>query len=95
MGEVADFSWVRLFLAFFVVLAGLGGLGFVLRYVASRGLMMPMRGGRVRRLQIVESLTVDAKRRMIIVSCDGREHLLLLNGSRDIVVEANLQRENP
>lgn len=93
MGE-ADFSWVRLLLAFSVVLGMLGALGFGLKYVTARGFVMPSKTARVRRMKIVESLTVDAKRRFVIVSCDGREHLLLLSAGRDIVVEANLQREN-
>jgi len=90
MSDVPDFSWLRLLLAFSVVLGMLGALGVGLKYVAARGFVMPSKAARVRRMKIVESLTIDAKRRFVIVNCDGREHLLLLNAGHDIVVEANL-----
>jgi flagellar protein FliO/FliZ len=90
MGNAADFSWIRLFLAFSIVLALLGALGFVLKYIGTRGLVLPTKAARARRMKIVENLTIDTKRRFVIVSCDGREHLLLLSANHDIVVEANL-----
>ena len=35
-----------------------------------------------RRLKVVESLVLDPTRRLVIVSCDGRERLLLLGEGR-------------
>jgi flagellar protein FliO/FliZ len=90
MTDPADFSWLRVFLAFSVVLALMGVMAFVLKYVGTRGFALPSKGLRLRRLQIVEALPVDARRRFVIVRCDGREHLLLLSAQGDIVVEANL-----
>ena len=89
-GDPGDIHWGQLALAFSVVLALLATLGFVLKYVSTRGLALPTKAARARRMKIVESLAIDTKRRFVILSCDGREHLLLLNTSRDIVVEANL-----
>lgn len=40
-----------------------------------------------RRLEIVESLALDPKRRMMIVRRDGTEHLILLGDGRETVVE--------
>lgn len=37
-----------------------------------------------KRLKIVESLTLDTKRRLVMVNCDGEEKLLLIGGSTDI-----------
>ncbi|NQV81402.1 MAG: FliO/MopB family protein [Alphaproteobacteria bacterium] len=49
------------------------------------------RGGRRsskgRRLGIVEVLPVDAKRRLILIRRDDKEHLILLGADRDTVVE--------
>ncbi|MDR3424480.1 MAG: flagellar biosynthetic protein FliO [Alphaproteobacteria bacterium] len=91
----ADFSWLRVFVAFSVVLGLMAGLGFVLKYISLRGFSLPTKQARLRRLQIVENLAVDTKRRFVIVRCDGREHLLLLGGEGDIVVEANLPSFSP
>lgn len=46
--------------------------------------------GRVKRLAIVEVAAVDAKRRLVLVRLDDREHLLLLGATQDIVVEAGI-----
>ncbi|HET6969571.1 MAG TPA: flagellar biosynthetic protein FliO [Phenylobacterium sp.] len=35
-----------------------------------------------RRLKLVESLVLDPTRRLLIVDCDGREHLILLGEGR-------------
>ena len=90
MTDTPDFSWLRLILAFSVVLSLLGGLALALKYISTRGLVLPTRAARERRLKIVESLPLDTRRRFVIVNCDGREHLLLLGAERDIVVETNL-----
>lgn len=46
-------------------------------------------GGKSRRLALVESLSLDAKHRLVLVRRDDREHLLLLGATGDLVVEPN------
>jgi flagellar protein FliO/FliZ len=46
--------------------------------------------GRARRLAIVEVAAVDAKRRLVLVRRDDREHLLLLGATQDVVVESGI-----
>ena len=43
-----------------------------------------------RRLSITDVISVDAKRRLVLVKRDNQEHLLLLGPERDIVVERNI-----
>ncbi len=43
-----------------------------------------------RRLKIVEFLPVDHKRRLVLVRCDDREHLLLLGQESETVIETGL-----
>jgi flagellar biogenesis protein FliO len=90
MNEIADFSWVRVIVAFLVVLALMAGLAAALRYVSARGLTFRPKGSPERRMKVVESLALDARRRCVIVRCDEREHLLLLGNQDDIVIETNL-----
>jgi flagellar protein FliO/FliZ len=90
MTDPSDFSWLRIVIAFSVVLALMAGLGGILKYISARGYIFPTKGERARRLKIIESLALDAKRRCVILRCDGHEHLLLLGGQDDIVIEANL-----
>lgn len=88
-------SYLRLVIAMIAVLGLLGGLGFILKYMNARGLTLPGRLNAGRRLSLVESLSLDARRRLVIARCDGREHLLLLGATQDIVVDANLPAPTP
>ena len=44
-----------------------------------------------RRLSIVEVLTIDAKRRLILVRRDNAEHLILLGSSADLLLESAIR----
>jgi flagellar protein FliO/FliZ len=48
--------------------------------------------GSPKRLSITDVISVDAKRRLVLVKRDGQEHLLLLGPERDLVVERNIQQ---
>lgn len=85
-------SWLRLVLAFSVVFALLAALGLILKYIKTRGFVIPglsQPPGNAR-LQIVESLALDVQRRLVIVRCDAAEHLILLGPERDTVVDTHL-----
>ena len=90
MDSSHDVSLLRVLFSFAVVVALMAALGFVLKYISARGIILPKRSLRAKRMRVVESMAIDGKRRLTIVACDGREHLLLLGGQSDIVVETNL-----
>ena len=48
--------------------------------------------GRVPRLAIVDAMPIDRRRRLILVRRDNVEHLLLIGGPSDVVVEGTIQR---
>ena len=90
-----DFSWMKLLLASTTVLGLMAGLGFVMKYIGTRGFPLPGLRQTARRLQLVETLALDTRRRLVIARCDGREHLLLLGADHDIVIETNLPPPSP
>jgi flagellar protein FliO/FliZ len=90
MSPIADFSWIRLILALVTVTALLAAMAWALKYVGMHGMKMPGSLSKPRRLKLVEILPIDARRRVVIIRCDEREHLLLLSAGQDIVVETNL-----
>ncbi len=49
--------------------------------------------GRNRRLAVVDSLALDPKRQLLIIRRDDVEHLILVGGTQDIVVEAGIAIE--
>ena len=73
-------------LAFVLALIG------IMAWLARRfGLGQPARpSGQSRRLRIVETLALDARRRLVLVSRDATEHLLLIGGPNDVTVETRV-----
>lgn len=43
-----------------------------------------------KRLSVSDVMSIDAKRRLVLVKRDDREHLLLLGPEHDVVVERNI-----
>jgi hypothetical protein len=48
--------------------------------------------GRVPRLAVIDAMAVDGRRRLVLVRRDNIEHLLLIGGPTDVVVEQAIQR---
>jgi hypothetical protein len=45
------------------------------------------------RVAVIESLPVDGKRRVILVRRDNIEHLVMVGGRNDLVIEPNIMRQ--
>lgn len=85
--EVLD--WARAFAALIATLALIGAAAYGARRL---GMLQPGAQG-ARRLKVTESLMLDPRRRLVIVRCDGREHLLLLSPAGDRVVSEMAAQE--
>ncbi len=88
--EPDTISWLRIIVAFAFVSGLMGLLAYGLKYISLRGMKLPGMSSKTQRLQVVENLTLDVRRRLVIVRRDNVEHLLLLGINQDIVVESNL-----
>lgn len=91
LGTMAKFA-----IAFLLVLALIGITALILRRFG--GNRMPSSGGgrnRQPRLAVLDSAVVDAKRRLVLIRRDNSEHLLLIGGPSDVVVETNINRAGP
>src|SRR5579864_1390978 len=44
------------------------------------------------RLAVIDTTQVDVRRRLVLIKRDNVEHLLMIGGPTDIVVEANISR---
>lgn len=65
-------------------LAGVVALILLAGRLARRAGLAPPRGGG--RLRIEESIALDARRRLVLLRCDGRALLLMTGGAQDQVV---------
>jgi flagellar biogenesis protein FliO len=81
----------RFFIAFLVVLALIGVTAWVVRRFGSNRLGGNSRG-RQPRLAVIDAATVDGRRRLVLIRRDNVEHLLMIGGPTDVVVEPNIVR---
>jgi flagellar protein FliO/FliZ len=88
--DFADFARAVFALALTLGLVGLAAVA-LRRYGPDAMARLAARRSE-RRMKVVESLVLDPTRRLIIVSCDGRERLLLLGEGRTI---AELDAKDP
>lgn len=79
----------------FALIATLALIGLA-AYAARRyGLMQLGTIGAVRRMKIAETLMLDARRRLVLVKLDGREHMLLLSPTGDAIITEVEARPDP
>ena len=84
---------VQFILTLIGVLILIGGAAWALRaFMVGR---LRITGGRTARLGIIEAIPVDQRRRLVLVRRDQFEHLLLIGGPTDIVVEPTIFRGVP
>src|SRR6188472_2337300 len=83
------------FFAFVAVLALIGLAAWLVRRFASNRLGANTHRGRMPRLAVIDAAAVDGRRRLVLVRRDNIEHLLMIGGPTDIVVEANIVRAMP
>jgi flagellar protein FliO/FliZ len=91
LGTMAKFA-----IAFLLVLGLIGITALILKRFG--GNRMPSSGGgrnRQPRLAVLDSAVVDAKRKLVLIRRDNSEHLLLIGGPSDVVVETNINRAGP
>lgn len=82
----------RFIIAFVVVLGLIGLTAWLVRRFASNRLGGGNVRGRQPRLAVIDAANVDARRRLILIRRDNIEHLLMIGGPTDIVVEPNIVR---
>ena len=81
----------RFFIAFLVVLALIGLTAWLVRRFGANRLGTNARG-RQPRLAVIDAATVDGRRRLVLIRRDNIEHLLMIGGPTDLVVEPNIVR---
>jgi len=88
--EITDYLRFVFALAFVISLIGL--LAFVAKRYGMGYRNVPRTAKR--RLSISEVMPLDGKRRLVLVKRDDREHLLVLGGQNDLVVEKNIMEDD-
>ncbi|MGJ4926244.1 flagellar biosynthetic protein FliO [Bradyrhizobium sp. HKCCYLS2038] len=83
------------FFTFVAVLALMALAAWLVRRFAGNRLGTNPNRGRMPRLAVIDAAAVDGRRRLVLVRRDNMEHLLMIGGPTDIVVESNIVRAVP
>ncbi|AMA59167.1 flagellar biosynthetic protein FliO [Bradyrhizobium sp. CCGE-LA001] len=85
-------SPITFIVAFIAVLALIGVAAWLVRRFGGSRLGANTQRGRMPRLAVIDAAAVDGRRRLVLVRRDNVEHLLMIGGPTDIVVEPNIVR---
>jgi len=86
----------RAVVALVLVLALIALTVWLMRRFGDGGVVTAAGGrGRQQRLAVLDSAPVDARRRLVLIRRDNVEHLILIGGPTDILVEPNIVRAQP
>ena len=85
-------DYLKFFFALVFVLALMGGLAYILKRLGwGQNGISPLGSKTKKRLKIVEILPLDARRKAIIIQRDDTQHLVLLSGTGETVIETNIK----
>jgi flagellar protein FliO/FliZ len=83
---------LRFVFAFIVVLGLIGLFTWLARRFGAANLGATTARGRQPRLAVIDAAAVDGRRRLLLIRRDNIEHLLMIGGPTDVVVETNIVR---
>ena len=90
--EILAENGTKFVIAAVVVLLGLLCLALVLWIIRGRPSSPFIRGGRNRtpRLAVLDAAAIDTRRRLVLVRRDDVEHLIMIGGPTDVVIETRI-----
>ncbi len=85
-------DYIKFLAALVFVLGLMGGLALVLKRIGlGPASMLPPDK---RRLKVLEILPLDPRRKAVLLSRDGVEHLVILGPAGETVVESNIEKKD-
>lgn len=82
----------KFFAAFLIVLGLIALTAWLVRRLGANRLGGGGARGRQPRLAVIDAASVDGRRRLVLIRRDNIEHLLMIGGPTDVVVEQNIVR---
>lgn len=77
------------FLFFVITITAITIIILFLRYLNTRKFNIKRKKS-LSRLALCEAISIDRTRHLVLVRCDNKEHLLLIGGLTDVVVESDI-----
>src|SRR5262245_36892526 len=83
----------RLAIALVIVIGLIGAAAWMVRRFGTPRLAATSARGRQPHLDVIETANVDGRRRLVLIQRYGTEHLMMIGGPTDVVIETNIMRE--
>src|SRR2546429_7129608 len=90
--DLSDLPYMKFLIAFAIVFVLIIATFWLLRRFGGARLGGTTARGRQPRLAVIDAATVDGRRRLVLIRPDNVEHLLMIGGPSDLVVEPNIVR---
>ncbi len=87
--------YAQFFIAFVVVLALIAVTFWLIRRFSGDRVGAGQARGRQPRLAVIDAAAVDSRRRLVLIRRDNVEHLVMIGGPSDLVIEQNIVRAVP
>jgi hypothetical protein len=85
----------KVIIGLILVLALIGIAAWLIRRFGEGGLAGASGRNRQQRLAVLDTAAVDPRRKLVLIRRDNVEHLILIGGPTDVVVEQNIVRAAP
>jgi len=82
-------QFLRLIIALAIVISLMGGLALLLKKLGLAEKTPSLKGNK-RRLRLVESLPLDARRRLVLLECDDKQHLVILGTTGETLIKSDI-----
>ena len=89
MGEDILLDSLKAIAALAFVIGLMGGLALLLKKFGINGVQAMQPGDK--RLGLIESIPLDARRRLVLIQRDNNQHLVILSTNGETVVETNIK----
>ena len=87
--------YIQAILALIAVLAAIGVIAIIFKRVVNGDMLfLKHRPIKRKRMQVLETQMLDAKRRMVIVRCDQEEYFLLVGGQNDLLIKSQIIKQD-
>lgn len=87
-------TYFRFLIALIFVLALIGLIAWIARRFGVGRVAVRPRGA-ARRIEVIETAAIDAKRRLVLLRRDRTEHLVLLGASSELLIESGITSATP
>ena len=88
-----EVEYIKVILGFIFVVTLIVLIAFIINYFGLNEFKFANKSKKERRLEVIETLILDTKRRLLLIKRDNTEHLLLMGKDSEQIIEKDIRNE--